>query len=343
MNTRNPYNFVLASLIILIIPVFSFAGDKPDWVDGENFHYPEKQYLKGVGFGSTRELAENNAYSAVSKIFSADISSVHKDYQRYLQNDSIDKTSTENRINIEQLTEIKTNRALENIIIAETWHDDKENVYYVLAVIDRSKAGNSLEEKILSLDSQIDDIILKSRGDSNKISKLRGLKDIIRKLIQREAYNSDLRVLHISGKGIESPVSLGEKINELDSFLKNDFTVAVEIAGEKGEDVRLAIVERLTETGLAVIKSEKDSDLLVKGEVEFKEAFINKPKFKFITWTIDLKLVYQDTDKVIGGITKSGREAHYTVSEAKEKALKALQKEIADPVNKKIADFLYGS
>lgn len=334
--------FVSAVLIILLTPFVSLAEMKPDWVDGQGISYPEKQYLVGLGYGNTRETAEKNAYAAISKIFSARITSISKDYERYSQIKSTGKTETKDEINIEQFVEITTNKFLGNITVAETWYDIKGMVYYVLAVINRAKAGNSLKDQIRSLDLQIEEIIKKSRENTDKIQKIRNMKGAIKRLIQRNIYNADLRVINLSGKGIDCPISLTAVNTELDNFLKNNFVIGVEVTGEQEGDVKDAIIEGLNKIGLSVAITGQTEDLIVKGEIEFKEVYIKTPGFKFVQWMANFKLIDKSTDIVIGSINRSGKEGHLTIKEAKERALKTIQEEIVSEVSKQLAEFIYG-
>ncbi len=334
--------YIVAIIPFLMAPTYSFAEMKPDWVAGKSISYSEKQYLIGVGYGNTRETAERNSYAAISKIFSANITSISKDYEKYSQVQSKGRNETKDEIKVEQFIEITTKRVLENVTIAETWFDSKEKVYYVLAVIDRAKAGNSLKEQIRSLDSQIEEMIEKSRETTDKIQKIKNLKGATKGLIQREACNANLRVINLSGKGLDSPFSLGGVDNELTSFLKNDFSIGVEVTGEKGGNVEAAIIEGLNKQGLFIVKKGQSEDLVVRGAIEFNEAYIYNPMFKFVRWMANFKLIDKSTDRVIGSINRSGREGHLTVIEAKERALKTMQEDIVSEVSKKLTEFLYG-
>ena len=122
--------YITAMTLILLVPLSSFAEIKPDWVNGQSLSYPKEQYLTGVGYGNTRETAEKNAYAAISKIFSAKIASISKDYERYLDT----KTKRPDTYKeIVQIIEVTSNKTLENVNITDTWFDKEEKIYYVLA------------------------------------------------------------------------------------------------------------------------------------------------------------------------------------------------------------------
>ena len=184
-------------------------------------------------------------------------------------------------------------------------------------------------------------MVKKSRETKDKVQKIRMLMLAIKNLIQREAYNLDLMVINQSGRGIESPFSIVALDNELQSFLKNDFAIGVEVRGEKESYIEHAIIEGLNKEGLSIAPKGQSGDLIVKGEVEFKDVYTPNPTFKFIRWTANFKLIEKNTDKVIGSINRSGKEGHITIEGAKERALKTMQEEIVNEVGKKLTDFIY--
>ncbi|MEK6689951.1 MAG: LPP20 family lipoprotein [Nitrospirota bacterium] len=334
--------YIIVMTLIIIAPISSFAEMKPDWVDGRSNSYPEKQYLIGVGYGETREIAEKDAYGAISRIFSANVSSISRDYERYAQVKAMDKTDTQEEMEIERITKVTTDKVLENVVIVEIWHDSEQKVYYALAIIDRIKAGNSLKEQIHSFDLQAEETVKRGREITDKTQKIKSMKGAIRILLRREAYNKDLRVINLSGLGIDSPISLSEISTELENFLKNDFSIGVEVTGEKGDDVKNAIIEGLNIQGFSVAKGNQTEDLSIKGEVEFKEVYIENPEFKFVRWTANFKLIDKSTRKVIGSINNSGKEGHLTIKDAEERALNRMKEDIANEVSKKLTDFIYG-
>lgn len=338
-------NLLYLTIILLFFlpPTSSFSEIRPDSLDGVSLSYPEDKYLTGIGHGSSRKVAEDEAYAAISKIFSARITSISKDYERYSHNKTDRKKEISEEMSVEQSTEVTTDKVLENITIAETWYDSSEKVYYALAVIDRAKAGNSLRGKITSLDLEIHEMVKRGESTTDKIQKIRNLKGAVKRLIQREAYNADLRIINLSGEGIDSPVSLVDISNGLHNFLKNNFAIGVEITGKRGDEVKTAIIEGLNKEGFSVVNAGQSKDMLVEGEVEFKEVNVQNPRFKFIRWTANFKLIDKNTNRVIGSITESDREGHLTIKEAEDKALKALQDEIVKEISKKLSEFVYGA
>lgn len=318
------------------------TGKRPDWVDGRARKYPAEQYLTGVGFGDTRRAAEDSAYAAISRIFQAQISSRTKEWEKYVQTEIKGKIRTTRDIQIDQLTSVGTKKVLEDIRIAETWVDESEKSTYALAIMDRGHAAAVLRERIAGMDRDVLDLRRKAADTPDKVEAVRSLRQAMRILLNRDLYNIDLRIVNPAGKGVDPPVSLINIRQEIQRLLSHDIHIGVEVGGPYHARIRSAILEGLTKEGFSLEESEDQSkiDVLVKGKVNFKKADL--PKWKFVRWAISIDLINHKNGKIFGSLTKNGKEAHLNFSQAEEKAVRALQKEIVNELGALMVSFIYG-
>ena len=134
-----------------------FVGKgKPGWVDGRSAEYPSTQYLTGVGQADTRSNAEDQAYTAVARIFKAEVAAQAKDWESYLVVENRGVSNAERRLTIDNVTKVSTDKVLENVRIADVWYDSDSRSYYALSVMNRSQAEAALMEKVSALDRAID-------------------------------------------------------------------------------------------------------------------------------------------------------------------------------------------
>lgn len=320
----------------------SATGKKPDWVDGKAAKYPAEQYLSGVGLGDTRKAAEDSAYAAISRIFQAQISSRTKEWERYIQTEIKGKVQSTRDIQISQLTSVATKKVLEDITIAEIWVDDSERLTYALAVMDRAHAAAVLRERIAEMDRDVLALQSKATNTPDKIEAVQSLRRAMRILLNRDVYNTDLRIVNPSGKGIDPPVTLISVRQKIQRLLSNDIRIGVKVDGRHGARIRSAILEGLTKEGFAIEQSEEQSrmDVLVRGNVNFEKADL--PKWKFIRWAISVDLVNQSSGKIFGSLAKQGREGHLNFTEAEQRAVRALQKEVVNELSALMVSFIYG-
>ena len=334
----------LISLLLLILSISDLAhsASKPDWIEGKSRKYPPEQYLTGVGYGDDRKAAEDSALAAIARIFQAEIHSKTSELEKYTQTDVKGKTHSSRDIQIDQITSVATNKALEDITIAEVWDDESENRTYALAVMDRRHAMVSIREKITAIDSDIAVMQQKSVTVSDKIERARTIRAILKSLLDREVYNTDLRIINPSGTGIEPPMTLFAVKQQLQAILSNEIHIGVQLEGPHNKDVRSSIIEGLTKEGFSVEEQGdiENLDILVRGVVSFENADL--PQWKFVRWDITIDLVNQTNGKVFGSFTRHGREGHLNFREAEDKAVKALQKDIVNELSQQLVSFIYG-
>ncbi len=333
--------FLLLSLLTSCTISPAFSALKPDWIEGASRKYPAELYLTGVGYGDDRKAAEDSAVAAIARIFQAEIHSKTSELEKYTQTDVKGKTHSSRDIRIDQLTSVATNKALENVTIAEVWVNESENRTYALAVMDRRHATVSIKEKIAAIDSDIAVMQQKAGKASDKIEKASTVRAILKSLLDREVYNTDLRIINPSGTGIEPPTSLFDVKQQLQSILSNEINIGVQLEGPHNEDVRSSIIEGLTKEGFSVDEKgdPEKLDILVRGVVSLENADL--PQWKFVRWDITVDLVNQANGKVFGSFTRHGREGHLNFSEAEDKAIKALQKDIVNELSQQLVSFIY--
>jgi hypothetical protein len=207
----------------------------------------------------------------------------------------------------------------------------------------------TLITKIADLDEAIERDVHEARGTSDKLMKLRGFRRAIRTLMMRETYNTDLRIV-VGGRGIAAGYSVAGLTAELEKFLNEHLSVMVEVRGDQAEGVRRAVMEGLLREGLPVIAGGvqpvtgdlKVADLLVLGETHLWPADLPDPKFRYARWCADFVILNSSTQRVLGGVARSGREGHLTYPEAANRALQSLQKEVTLALAKSLADHIYG-
>lgn len=342
MATRIPSLIIIFFLLLSCIISPALSASKPDWIEGKGRKYSPDLYLTGVGYGDDRKAAEDSALAAIARIFQAEIHSRTSELEKYTQTDVKGKTHSSRDIRIDQITSVATNKALEDITIAEVWDDESENRTYALAVMDRRHAMVSIKEKIAAIDNDVVVMQQKSVTVSDKIEKARTIRAILKSLLNREVYNTDLRIINPAGTGIEPPATLFAVKQQLQYILSNDIHIGVQLEGPHNKDIRSSIIEGLTKEGFSVEEKSdiENLDILVRGVVSFENADL--PQWKFVRWDITIDLVNQTNGKVFGSFTRHGREGHLNFREAEDKAVKALQKDIVNELSQQLVSFIYG-
>lgn len=66
------------------------------------------------------------------------------------------------------------------------------------------------------------------------------------------------------------------------------------------------------------------------------------PRFVYVRWCADLLVLEDKLQRIIGVVSRSGREGHITKAEAFVRASKAMQAAVISDVTEALSDFIYG-
>ena len=332
-----------------------FGGPaKPTWIDGVSSEYPSAQYLTGVGQGDNRAVSEDQAYAAVARIFKAEVSAQSKDWESYLTVERRGSSRDERRLTLDNLTQVSTDKVLENVKIVDRWYDVRKGLHYALAGMHRAQAETAFMERMADLDQSVQSDVDEAHRTTDKLAKVRALRRATRNLILRETYNADLRVIRASGQGTAPPNQVQELTRELDEYLSSNLVLAVAVTGDQVEPVQRALTEGLIKEGLHVTSipgmesqvgrsgTGPTPELLVRGMVRVWPIDIRDPQFVYVRWCSDFEVVDVMSQQVVGAISKGGKEGHLSEREATAKVIRVMQQDMSDDVAKAIAAHVYG-
>jgi hypothetical protein len=346
---------MLMALVVLSGCAWFGGQSKPDWIDGVSDAYPSGQYLVGVGQAESRAAAEDRAYAAVARIFKAEVSAQAKDWESYLVIEQRGHSSAERRLTLDNLTRVSTDKVLENVRIVDRWADVHKGLYYALAGMPRPQAETSFMERVTELDRSIENDVEEAQRPSDKLARVRALRRAVRSLVLRETYNADLRVIRPSGQGTAAAYRVSELTQELEQFLATNLVLAVAVTGDQAEPAQRALTEGLLKEGLQVTSRPWRGDrsmngdsggpapeLLVRGLVRVWPIDVRDPQFKFVRWCSDFEVVDLTSQRVVGALSKGGKEGHLSDREATAKVVRVMQQEFSADVAKAIAAHVYG-
>ncbi|MCP9471267.1 MAG: LPP20 family lipoprotein [Nitrospira sp.] len=318
---------------------------EPAWIDDVNRKYPPAEYLTGMGQADNRQGAADQAYAAVARIFKAEVDARAKDWESYFVIERRGATNVERRLTLETVTKVSTDKVLENVRVLETWHDRTKGLYYALAVLNRAQAEASLLDRLSALDRAIESDVVESRRASDKLITVRNLRKAVGNLMLREVYNADLRVVRPSGRGEAPPYDMHDISKELARFLSTDLVVAVRVVGDHAEVAQQALMEGLIREGIAVTAESgegMDAALTVQGVTRLLPVEVHDPYFKYVRWCGDVEVTDAGSGRVLGVVSRGGKEGHLTEREATTRALRDMQQRLSSEVAVLIAAHIFG-
>ncbi|MBK8014136.1 MAG: LPP20 family lipoprotein [Deltaproteobacteria bacterium] len=299
------------------------GGPAPAWTQGR---CDRERYLCGVGDGGDRKIADNDARAELARIFKSNIQAVTKSFEGAAS--QISKKTGESWIEVQKVSAfsmVSTDKVVTMSEILERWDDGKGRLWS-LAVIDRARAGGALRDQIEQKDGLIASMLSKAEeAGSDNLKKLKALKAAVIAHVEREALNSDLRVIDAKGKGIPAPHEINEMLGMLgDAAAALRFGLA--ISGSGAERVRDCLEQALTERGYQIeanVDEDSEDDLDISGsfDVIVRGKVKNESRGEIagkhvVQTTLTLKLINAETSKVLRTITGSEKGTRPTIKAA---------------------------
>ena len=333
--------FIFLASTILGCETITVATKQPDWVRSESSKFPNENFLVGVGTGDNRKAAEELAYTAISRIFMVEIEQRTRRLVKFFRTDEKNKSTWRKNMEVNELTEVSTQNVLENVSIAEIYLDKEKQTYFALAVMDRQKAEFSLRQRIRALDLELEGLLKEARESDHKLQRVRLLHKAAGKIFLRDTYNTQLRVVSLTGTGKEPFTAISEIQEELQDFLSRNFRILLVVTGPESESIRMAVVEGLSSHGLTVsYKDMPNADVLIDGSIDFLP--VEMPQAKFVKWKASFEIQDLSTGQIIGSVIRGGREGHIDETLAEARALKAAQNELSKDISNRLAKYIFG-
>lgn len=345
------------ALALLLCAACSSAPEerRPSWIDGPSARFPAARYLVGLGEADSRPAATTRAYEAVARIFEAQVTAQARDWESYVQLDTRGGTSHERRLAIDRVTQVSTDKVLENVQVLDAWLDRATGLHYVLAGTNRAHAEAILLDRIRELDQTIEQDLDTAASTRDPLTSLRNLKRATGHLVLREAFNADLRVVRPSGRGERAAHDVDDLTARLEAYLAAHLVIGVEVSGDEVEAVRRAVLEGLVRQGLPVTDRRLEATpqagdpgersplpLLVKGNARLWRAAVPDPMFAYVRWCADFVILDVRTARVVGAVSRHGREGHVTETEARTRAVRVMERELTAELATALAEYVYG-
>jgi hypothetical protein len=316
-------------------PVVKKGGPPPAWTNGT---CNSERYLCGVGDGADRKAADIDARAELARIFQANIVSVAKSFEGASRTISSKTGETwQETQNVSQFSMVSTDKVVTMSEIIERWDDGKGRLWS-LAVIDRAQASAALRDQIQAKDQIVSAQLERAKAASDALAKMKALKSAVAAFAEREAFNSDLRVINKSGQGVPSPHNIGDILAQLEGAAA-DLKVGIAISGSGGDKVQSCLEEALTAKGYQVeanTSEDEDEDPDVSGsfDVLLKVTVKNEKRDKIagqevVNTTVTLKLINGKTNKILRTFTGQEKASRPSVqAAASTSAFKICQKQV---------------
>lgn len=205
------------TLTTFLLAACASTGKGPDWVHGTSAKYPNAQYLTGRGQAGSPEEARDRARADLAKIFEVSIAAESEDVQKFssggAQPGGYEAQATR------RLT-TRTEQIVRGIQVGDEWRDPITKTHYALAVLPRLQTANGLRQEIGRLDDATRSYVEQSRAASDLFAKIAAASSALDAQAEREGVQKSLRVVDVTGRGLEPEFNTGKLAADLNALLK---------------------------------------------------------------------------------------------------------------------------
>ncbi len=321
--------------ILFLVFIFTqtiFPQEKfPEWITNPTNKYSEILFLIGIGSGDTKKDAEKNAIANLSLIFESKINVKETFETKHEETFSDENPNFKTQTKVNKNIQLTSSQNLLNVKFGE-FYIDNSGKNYVLCYIDRIETSKIYLDKIINNEEKILYYIEKYKNEIDSVTKY-AILNIAKKNCEE---NVPLLFQHriISNIKIETKYNYEEILN-LSSIVakKISFSIFLENDGEKKITNKIASI--LNSFGFVV---NENAIFSINGKVDFNEIEVQQKQEKFVRWNILLNVSDNKNNSIIN-FSDKGRDAHLTIDEAKERAIKSIEKKLETNFDKKISAF----
>jgi hypothetical protein len=339
------------SVVIIMKPVFSLvfllgitfatacstssssfnSSQAPKWVYSEPEMYSVTKFLTATGSASKNEQAKARSISNLAKIFEVqvrDVSTVREDVKVNIEG-NVETVKKDQRM--VGSVNLKTDKMMQGVRIAEQWFNSKELTYHALAVLDRTQAGNSVRREMNRLDEETQYSLNQSEKRNDILLKISDLQTAKILQQQRQALQKSLIIIDVSGKGLV-PLWRSNEINERLQLALRQLPLETRAESKEMSDLANMLQGAVSKAGFTVQNNDNNYQLIASLD---QAEPIKSDGWYWLRATLKLELIAQD------GVTVMGFQSWPLKVTAGERT--QLQSRLHNAVNKKLEDEVLNS
>jgi len=302
------------------------APAQPDWVNGTSSRYPNAQYLTGRGQAPSVDDARDRARADLAKIFEVGIAVTSEDIQTYRVGaqapGQYEAQATRN-------ISTRTDQIVRGIQIAELWQDPVTTTQHALAVLQRLPAATSLRQEIESLDSATRTYLDQARASSDLFVKIGAASHALDSQLDRQAYQKSLKIVDVTGRGVEPEWSSAKLAADLADLLKR-VRVATRVPAQAPPGFAAIVNGAVAAAGFLIETGDKP-DFVLDADLSLQEPVLQEGWY-WQRGTLEVRLTDAASNRVRGSqrwpIKTSARDKANSQSRTLDEADKLLKQDL---------------
>lgn len=304
------------------------AQKMPEWVSQPSAVFPSADYISSVGSATSCDNAEMKALQGLASVFGQAVKSSSAASQRMTQAKAEGKVATANVSAFSQ--DILRTVDVDSLIGVETkefWFDGNET-WYAVAVLDKEKASDIYSDLIRKNTSAISAFVASAESNGESLEAYAALDFAEDIALENEGHLKKLSVIKpevaaFLKDGFPSP----KKLHAQKAELSKRIPICVIVEGEDGSRLASAFGEAISSLGFRGTFDSWERYVL-SAQVSFERSDATDGKTTRCRYAAEGFLIDMESGQKLCPFKISGREGHVEYSEAKVRAVKAMEAKI---------------
>ena len=312
------------------------SSGKPAWVDNVNSVYNKSQFVAAVGYAANREMAEKNALTNLAAFFGQSIKAdqtISNTYYEAVRNGVTAGWSD----NIAMQNKITTSVSVDTLIgaeINEVWHDIKNNIFYAVASMERTKTIRMYTDMILDNIKMINNLTTMSQTEKSTLEAISRYQFAATVADINVSYANLLMLLNAP---ISSGVKRGDEYRHEMRNITKDIPIDIIVTNDRESRIQSAFVKVFSDFGFKSGGTNPRYTLRVNVKLSPVE-FPNNSN-KFVQMELNANLIDSFTREALLPFTFNNREGHLTLAGAENRAFLSAEEKIINEYNEVLIEY----
>lgn len=309
------------------------VDEEPGWILNPSSEFSDTMYLMAVGSGEDLQSAQNNALANLSGRFLSEIEAEQNLYEENVREIGGDGDATETFTSqMVNTTNIEVGQDLENTEYLDSHFSQRENVYYVLAALNRQETRRLLASEMQRNNERINrrhEEFQQSGEIHRKLGNAVRNENLIfanMELLRQKEILSNTPV-------DDSPYRYGDKLSQYENFL-DETTFQSESNAHSA--INSAVADHLNRNGFSL--SEDQGAIIVEIDEQINETDLDRDDAEFVDWHLQIDFYSQSSSGRyhLETLAFNGRSGALSVVEAENSA----RRDMVNRLNDEFTNFL---
>ena len=292
--------FLASCLAVSKSPANSAGQNTPEWISGSSSVYKSNQYLVGVGSSPGQGRAKEKARADLVKTISINIDATSNLKERVKTQES--SKGVKEIISRSSFDDIYTSSKVElkNIQIADTWYNPKDEQYYALAILPRSKARTDLLTEMDELDAETSRHLTRANNSPDIFERIGAMQKGVASQVRRKKLKSYLAAIDPSASKAQPDMYDADTLQAQTLKFQRSIPIGVTTEGNTENARTLALYAKGGLTSLGYKPVTNGNTQYVLDVILNNEPPIYRDNAYWMFANLELKMKDTQAGKVIG-------------------------------------------